>query len=296
MARHCLFSAAFGIACLPTDTRPPPGKLLVTVSADDDVVQGVKLSDGWNLSYDKFLVSVGHASAEGDSCTAYSDPHYSRVLDMLRPEAQKLSLQYALGWCDFDFELSSPREDSVLGEGVSEADKTFLRTPGDDAYTKDAAISIYVSGSASKAGVTKTFAWAYRDRVHYATCDVLELDGTDLQGFKMNENGSVSVDLLVRGRALFASDRAGGDTRFQPFADADTLLGDDNGEITLDELARVNLQDLSAANQDAGLYLDLNRWPTLRDFVYLDRFTMVVRYQGTGTCAMKVSPNDRESR
>jgi len=52
-------------SCLPIDTRPPPGRALVTVSSDD-TSEGFVTDDGWTVRYDRTLVSLGNFGiAEG---------------------------------------------------------------------------------------------------------------------------------------------------------------------------------------------------------------------------------------
>jgi hypothetical protein len=278
--------------------------VLATVSPDDAILSGVTTADGWDIRFERFLVSLGRVSLEGDFCLAYSAPEYSRVLNLTLPGQEKLALVYARGHCDFDVELSSPHEDAVLGPGTTEADRDFLRTPGDDAYTKGSGISIHVTGAAAKDGVTKAFAWSYRQRVDYATCSAI-VDGREETGIDVGSNESVAVDLRLRGAGLFATRRADLDAelRFQPFADADTLMGNADGIVALDELALVELADLKAAgagadagSTEAGPYFGVDRWTTLRDFLYLGLFPLVIRFRGNGTCAMEAFPNDREPR
>jgi hypothetical protein len=301
----CLAGSA---GCLPEDTRPPPGRVLVTVSPDEALLSGVSTADGWAIDFDRFLVSLGRVSLEGDDCLTYSDPDYSRVLDLGRAGTQKLALAYAVGHCDFDVELSSPHADAVLGEGANQADKTFLRTPADDPFVTASGVSIHAAGRATKGGASKRFAWSYRHRVDYATCSV---GGEDMTGIDVVSREETVVDLRIRGRDLFVTRRADpdADVRFQPFADADSLLGDGDGAITLEELSRVLLSDLAVAPAgdagtgtdasaavDAQPYAGLDRWTSLLDFLYLGLFPLVVRYDGDGTCAMEVFPNDRERR
>lgn len=282
--------------CLPNDTRPSPGKLLVTVSPDEALSSGMTTADGWQVSFERFLVSLGRVSVDGDGCLAYSDPDYSRVLDLRQPGPQKLSLVYAVGHCDFDMELSSPQPDNVLGPGTTEADRTFLRTPGDDAFTQASGISIHAEGTATRGAARTSFAWSFRHRIDYAGCSAT-VDGREVKGFDIASGESRTLDVLIRGAALFSTDRIDMDaeTWFQPYADADAL-GDRNGVVALDELSRI---DLAGAGADAGTDAAVStstRWATLEDFLYLGLFPLVPRFRGNGTCAMEVFPNDRVPR
>ena len=134
-------------ACLPGDTRPPPGSALITVSPDAALSDGIAseaTEDGWAISYQRFLIGLGRVELEGDACNTYSDANYSRIFDLQSGGGQKVSEQFALGACSFRFAVANPSSESLLGAGVSDADALFMRTPGTDAYTGAGGISIYV--------------------------------------------------------------------------------------------------------------------------------------------------------
>ncbi len=79
--------AARGVGgCLPADTRPPPAALTVTVTPDAALEMGIAESstiDGWNIKFERFLLSLGYASFGGDdsfspadSCDSYAGANY----------------------------------------------------------------------------------------------------------------------------------------------------------------------------------------------------------------------------
>ncbi len=317
--------SACGLAmasCLPKDTRPVPGSVYATVSGDAPLL-GSKApfltADGWMVSYDRFLLSIGEASLEGDSCASYYNADYRRILDMQIGGAQKLSILYALGPCYFTVRVAGPETDSVLGEGVSDADKTFMGTPGSDAYGTNRGISVFALGRATKGGVTKTFSWAFRDPVSYDGCTPLEGDAATDE-FDLRGGAAATFDLHVHGEALFYDtlDPAIAVPRFAPFAAADDEYGNGDGAITLAELGQVPLGDVGAAlhadssdggttsSRDAGLDAPMSSdatpsggsddvytetvdggrvvWKTLEDYVYLGLLRDVVRVGGSERC------------
>jgi hypothetical protein len=83
---------------------------------------------------------------------------------------------------------------------------------------------------------------------------------------------------------LFAArpDDDSAEVRFGPFAAADDIFGDADGEVTLAELAASPF-DLSG---------DHPEWQTLADYLYLGLVPRVPRYQGTGTCKFKPYVDD----
>jgi hypothetical protein len=278
-------------ACLPKDTRPPPSRVLVTASADEAVLSGIpntSSEDGWDISYDRLLLSLGRVELGGSGCNAYSNARYIRLLDMQQPGAQKVSESYALGQCDFGFGISELASDSPLGANVGAQDLTFMRTVGTDHFVDSDAITAYVEGRAVKQDITKHFAWAFRGRFSFSACASEALT----QGLTLEKSGSLTVDLQIRGEALFEDqlDAVAPKLRFDAFADADTRFGDNDGQITLDELAQVPLSVLSALG-----YVAVDRgtapWQTLGDYVYLGAVPGMVRLGNTGSCTVRFGDN-----
>jgi hypothetical protein len=262
--------------------------VLVTVTANEQVLSGIpSTEDGWSIGYQRFLVSIGGASLDGKSCNGYSDARYGRVLDVQNPDPQKLSISYALGQCDFGFRISNPSVDSLLGVGVTEADKTFMRTPGTDLYSLDQGVSIYVEGTATKGTTSKHFAWSFRQRVRYEKCAV-EVNGTPVQGLALAQREAVEVPIEMHGEALFQDslDPTGAKLRFEPIAAADTTFGDNDGEVTLSELGKVKLSDVGSATTYVDADGGTSQWKTLEDYLYLALFPAVARYRGDGTCTV----------
>jgi hypothetical protein len=316
--KRALFAvaSAFSCACLPNDTRKPPGSVLVTIASDGVAASGIPSSvtlDGWSISFERVLVALGDVSLDGDSCDVYSDSSYDRIFDMKTAGKQKVSIVYALGHCDFGFRVSSPNADTVVGQGATDADKTMMRTPASDAFTTDSGMSLYVRGHATRGDVTKTFEWPFRFRARYERCstspDLSMSNSTSDTGLDFRGNVAQSVFIEVRPGVLFANrlDTTLAQPRFQVFADADTVTGNDDGAVTLDELARVSLAqsgfvDLHGsadagpfAGVDAGyvrsvhLAFDGGSGPSLEDYIYLVLFPAVVRYDGNGVCAVRLT-------
>ncbi|HWL86884.1 MAG TPA: hypothetical protein VNO21_13835, partial [Polyangiaceae bacterium] len=143
-------------ACVPADTRPPPAALTLTVSPSAAVLQGVVTADGWTLHFERVLIGIGDASLS-DACTTYTEANYDRVLDVTSVSNQKLGILHGIGQCDVRFRMQPPSSDAVLGAGVTEEDKTRMRTGGADPYIPLAGIAVDVTGSASLGATTKHF-------------------------------------------------------------------------------------------------------------------------------------------
>lgn len=221
-------------SCLPGDTRPPPAHLLVTVTtAEGGEVAALRwgTEDGWTITLDRVLLSVGNASLGGDDCNGYQGGSYGRILDMSVREAQKLSIVFGLGACELAYQLRPPTGGFLLGAGVTEADRDVMRAEGSDAWVSSKGTSLYVEGNAVRADRVKTFAWSFREQLRFRECA--------LHGPALVANEVRTVELRAHPEALFErfEDEPGNVLRFDPFAEADDQ-SDRDGAITLDELAR----------------------------------------------------------
>jgi hypothetical protein len=291
--------AAAGIAaldaCVPADDRPTPGKLTLTVSPSPAVQNGVVTADGWSVAFERVLVGIGNASL-GNECARYSDSRYDRLLDVTSKSGQKLSFLYGIGTCDLGFRVAAPTSDAVLGEGVTEADKTALRTPGGDPYVPLGGVAMDVTGAATRNGVTKRFHLVFRPRVRYANCK-LEPDAG--KAVDLQSNDDETFDIRIEAEAVLRDDvdAATASLRFEPFAAADK---DGDGIVTLDELRAVpiaSVRDSGAFeagiyefDDDAGIFR-AGRAVTIEslgDYVYELLLPSLPRFRGTGTCGAGV--------
>ena len=306
--RAALASALACTTCLPNDTRPPPGSVLVTVSSDGVAAAGIPASetlDGWSISFDKVLVVLGAVSLDGDGCDNYSNAAYTRLFDMSTNEPRKVSITYAVGQCDFGFRAASPNADTLVTEGATESDKAMMRTPGSDAFNQQAGVSIYVRGHAVLGDTTKTFEWPFRFRARYERC-AASPDGGGARGVALTSKVATVVNLEVKAGVLFENDRnpARAEPRFQVFADADSIHGNGDGRITWAELDRVPLSEAGFTDlehgfseKDAGApsrvypHTDAGSESSLEDYMYLVLFPSMIKYEGTGACEI-----DLESR
>lgn len=301
-------SAVLGsTGCLPQDTRPPPGKIELTAtnagafSLNSPTTTTI---DGWTVDLDRFLLSIGNAELGGSDCDFYSEARYRRILDLERSEPQRVCLLYALGHCDIGFVIRDPGNDRVLGAGVTAGEETFMRTPVPDDYTQDvngglgAGVSVFVEGTAHRGAVQKHFAWSFRRRFEYANC-TLPSGSALARGVDLVSEHSDRIDIGIHGEALFL-DSLGPDgaLRFDAVASADSVAGNDDGEVTLPELSLVPLAqaypNAIASGTDAGV--DAGAWSTLEDFVYLGLVPRLARFGGTGSCDVSISDSDQRGR
>jgi hypothetical protein len=229
-APHLALGALLLASCLPVDTRPPPGRGLVTVSSDD-TSEGFVTDDGWTVRYDRQLVSLGNFGMAEGPCEPYAESHYVRILDLSRSEPQKLAEVYALGTCPFIVELRPPPAEVILGAGVSEADVALLRMPGSDPFLRDRGTGLHLAGSVARGERTVRFTWSLRENVVYGDGSCGEISFVT--------DTTTTLDLHVGTARVFSDPALSGGVPgsfFDRFAAADA---NDDGEVTLEELDAV---------------------------------------------------------
>jgi hypothetical protein len=299
-------AARVATGCLPQDTRPTPASLLVTASADPAIQQGFDTDDGWHIDFQRFLVSIGHASfSKSDSCNEYSDANYDRVLDLRQPGAQKINLIYGLGSCELDYRVAFPGSNVIAGNGVTDADVLFMRTQGSDRFTTRQGLTGRISGAARKSGEMKIFEWFFRQNWYYGNCRALTDDGGQTS-LTLNGGEQDTVDVLVRGEELFRysvlPEQPQVLLRFEPMAQADSQYGNKDGDVSLDELASViNAYPLDAAQYPpSGALIDAGPddagilgTSDLQALVYRQLFSKVFDYAGAGRCSVSDTRPDR---
>jgi hypothetical protein len=282
-------------ACVPADTRPTPGTVTITVSPSPQLENGVTTADGWNVTFERVLVNLGQASFS-DQCARYSDADYDRVLDVTKKHDQRLSILHGIGQCDFRFRVSSPSTDSLLGEGVSEDDKTRMRTPGMDPYTPLGGIAIDLAGAATRGGVTKRFHLLFRPRVRYGMCRLTPDGGP---GVDLASAVDQVFDIRIEAEAMLRDDvdASVASLRFEPFAGADK---DGDGNVTLDELRAVPISSVRDGgafeagtyefDDDAGIFVQGMPIPILSfgDYVYELLLPSLPRFRDVGTCTIGI--------
>ena len=263
-----LAAAAAPTGCLPGDTRPEPASILLTVETSAASRDGVKTADGWEITFERGLVSIGDAALDGDACNAYANARYERVFSAPTTGAQKLSLVYGLGQCSLRLRLRSPSSDALLGEGASARDLAALREPGTDAWSAKVAgtsggkggpmsgfsgqggvngTALRVVGHARKGGIEKRFAWSFRGNVTLKDCGSAAEDGGVTTSLDLHGGDVREIPVTLAPEELFRLREGAEGLAFEPFAAADA---NDDGTVTLDELAAVVAP--AAADADAG--------------------------------------------
>ncbi|EYF03658.1 hypothetical protein [Chondromyces apiculatus] len=232
-----LAASPLATGCLPGDTRPVPESFYVTAEPSQAVTEGFTTGDGWSITFDRLVAGVGNIDFdwEDESCLTYAEARYDRLFDFTVAGREKIGTAYGMGTCRVEFQLRSPSIDTLLGPGVSQDDVTRMRTPGSDFFATDEDVSVEVTGSATRDGVTKRFDWQFRKSYEMTDCEAE--GGGFMTTVELTEAAESEMRLEVRGEELFrVADSPDADFHFQPLADADTV-GNGDGTVTLEELA-----------------------------------------------------------
>jgi hypothetical protein len=267
------------IGCLPGDERPPPGSLEVSAEPSDATRDGFTSDDGWHIVFERFVSALGDVrlrNANSDlgypdeSCNEYSRANYDWLIDFTAAEREKVGLVYGLGICRVDFEFRSPSNDNLLGAGTSAGDHTFMRARASDGHIEDARVTLWASGAAEKAGVTKTFSWPFRQSFELEECTAASGEGhANILTLRTGE--AAGMRAIVRGEELFRGE-ADAETAFDLIAAADV---DGDGDVTFAELDEAPSPDEPADE-------------TALDWIYQTGLRRVITVEGADTCSLEV--------
>lgn len=292
MKRVAWISALVLLAsCLPKDTRPPPGVVVVSVEPAATITTGFTTSDGWRISFERVLLGLGTVAlgggVENTACQPYADAlfdnGYERLFDLAAAkDPQKVAEVFALDTCDLSFRLRSPRQGALLGAGVTSADLTFMQAPHPDSYILYGGTAAFVRGQASRGAVTKRFSWPFSVGWSFHDCgrDAAGMDAIPAGRFDIHGGDVINATIVVHGEELFRENvDADAAIRFDALADADT---DGDQEISMEELAKVPAPPLDV---DAGVLGSGDGGaPSLADLITLALVPRMIEIGPSGTC------------
>jgi hypothetical protein len=225
--------------------------------------------DGWSLQYHRFLVTLAEvtlAKKTGERGPTQGAP---RVVDLVRPGPTALfSFDDAPAekWNAVSYAVRPATPDAVAAGDIAANDLEQMTSGG---------LSLFLEGTATKGAVSKHFAWAVALDTLYEDCSNPDYG----EGVTVPTGGQEVVQLTVHGDHPWYDDLQSPDAklRFDAIAGADANA---DGEVTLDELAQVNLTSLPLSQYGTG---SAPRVKTLKDFV-LALLRTVGHFRGEGSC------------
>lgn len=249
------------------------GTVHFTTYGEDFIEQEIPAADfedGWSLQFSKFLITLGEVHLDKHDGTEGPRMTTPRVFDVHAPgphDVVTFSDVPAERWDAVGFAIA-PATNATAGNASSD-DVAFMNSSGN---------SIFVEGSATLGAVTKTFSWAFTTNTLYSHCENEELG----DGVAVPNGGEETVQLTIHGDHFVYDHLQADDAvlRFQALADADVSPAD--GEVTLEELAAVDLTSLPIDQYGTGSASGIN---TLRDFVTALSRTLG-HFRGEGECTV----------
>jgi hypothetical protein len=234
--------------------------------------------DGWTLQYDKFLVNfhaITVADADGHVGAKSETSYFVDNTKKGRKELVTFKDLDAKAWEAVSYQIKPAVADAEVVAGDAE----------DLAMMADSGYSIYVEGSATKGSITKTFHWGFDTAIQYENCHHEE-EGKDTLGVVVTNGSTDTIELTTHGDHLYYDRlQASPDPeiktslRFDEKAQADEKpYGDEDGDITLDELAKVPI-DVTKYDP-SGL-----RAPTIGAFMTSLART-IGHFRGEGECSI----------
>lgn len=274
---------ALSLASCGDDTSAGQGSVSFSTWGEPFIEQGLPASefaDGYEVEFDRFLVSIGNievADAEGNVAARHEGFF---LVNHVEPGVKDLVSFEGLEAGAYErvsFETSpAPRSATTLVGGVSEADAELMASGG---------YHVYAEGTLTGGGSSKRFAWGFGVPTKLDECEA-ELDGKRQRGALVPAGGSDSIELTIHGDHFFYDDLQASDAvlRGEALAQADA---DDDGMITLEELAAVRLVDLPAEQYGVG---GVSSVDDLGAFVrFLSR--TLGHFRGEGECFVR-NPED----
>lgn len=272
------------------------GDVQVFVEAEDTIPEGLRadgeegLVDGWSVTYDRFLVTVGNFRAQSDDLSDGLVAPEVYVVNMLAlPTGGLVIAEFsgvdALRWHRVGFDLPNATAESQPSPGVDD---------DDFAHMVDGGYSIYIEASLRKeTGMTCLrgdpeqcaaapeirIAWGLRAGTSYDDCAPQE----GAVGFAVPNGGTAQVKPTIHGDHWFFTNITQGaeltERRAQWIADCDLNR---DGEVSLDELRQVGVAEVLPASI-YGISGALIPVTTAYDFLEAQARTLG-DFQGEGEC------------
>lgn len=270
--------AATAVAHCGDDSGPDAGSGTITFTTWGEDYIETKIpegdfADGYSIHYDKFLILLGNMKVADDKGTVVAQHDGFFLINQVEPGTKELVSFDSIPagpYTQVSYELApAAAGDITKVGGVTDADVKTMT---------DGQLHVYVEGQLSKGGESKTFHWGFGVPTLDKDCQG-DIDGKTTDGALVTDGGEDVIELTCHGDHLYYDDlqspeaKRRGDAIFN--ADAD-----DDGEVTLEELAAVALVDLPPDQYGTGGVDGINN---LGDFMqFLSR--TIGHFRGEGEC------------
>lgn len=243
------------------------------IPAKPDDPDGVE--DGWTITFSKFLVSIGEITVADHEGEAVARQTTAKLFDLKKPgpvPVERFENLPAEEFTRVSFAISPVRTATEAATASAE-DLVLMR---------NGKYSVYVEGEAVKGAEKKTFKWGFPVDTVYEECT------SDFgKGVTVPDGGELTAQLTMHGDHLFFDDLQSEDAvmRFDAIAAADVgeAGGAPDGEVTLEELAKIDLTELPANQYGTG---GAGHVRTLKDFITA-QVRSIGHFRGEGECLPK---------
>ncbi|WP_437630840.1 hypothetical protein [Sorangium sp. So ce854] len=244
--------AAAALAGCGGDGASGTGRVEFTTWGEDYIEQEIPaadLEDGWSVQYQKFLLVLRNVTVADRDGNVGARMQGSILVDHTKPGPKPIvafdDLE-AKPWERVSYEIGPADADTAL-EGATEEDRALMIGAG---------ASVHIEATARKGGVEKRLDWTFSRATRYAEC-AGERAGKETDGVLVTNGGTDTVELTIHGDHFFYDDlqAATAARRFAPIAAADA---DDDGAVTLEELAAVRLVEIEEGPYGTGSAGDID--------------------------------------
>ncbi|WP_437827575.1 hypothetical protein [Sorangium sp. So ce1153] len=238
--------AAGALAGCGGDGASGTGSVAFSTWGEDYIEQEIPaadLADGWSIQYQKFLFVLRNVTVADREGNVGARMQGSILFDHTKAGAKPVvtfdDLE-ARPWESVSYEIGPVDADTAL-EGATEEDRALMLAAG---------ASVHIEATARKGDVEKRLDWTFSLATRYADCKG-ERAGKETDGVLVTNGGTDTVELTIHGDHFFYDDlqAATAARRFAPIAAADA---DDDGAVTLEELAAVRLGAIEEGTYGTG--------------------------------------------
>jgi hypothetical protein len=239
-----LLLLSLGTLTMSCDSAPNnsgTGQLTITTWGEEFIENGIpahEFEDGWTVVFDKFIVLLQDVTTgpEGSSDSALVAVDGCAAFDLVNPGPVSIAqLDTDSGtYNETAYTIAPAKSCSHPINTAAFEDVEMMTSKG---------YAVFISGTASKEGETKSFAWGFSEPVHYAHCHSTAI---------LKPDGQATIELTIHGDHFFYTSLSNPDSglAFQTLADADSNHDD---ELTTDELKEFTGTDFMALdNYDVG--------------------------------------------
>jgi hypothetical protein len=277
-----VFSMFFAMAFVNACGTNGKGNAVIYVQAEDSIPNGVQagtdeenIQDGWSLSYDTFLITLGDFKAASSQNTFKDTQSY--VVDLKSLPSSGLVLSQfndipAERYTSFGYSVLKASSASQKTTGLSEEHYNTMVNGG---------YSVWIKGTFSHNTLgAYTFTWALDAATSFDDCASEEGD----VGFAVPEGGTVNVKPTVHGdHWVFSSITRGSEAQVKRLAQWVSLCDQDgNRDVTLEELRATRASDVFPST-DYNLSGSFNTVETAYDYL-IEQARTLGDFQGEGEC------------